>query len=241
MRALVQPATSCASRSTRRARRGRASRGRHSSSIPHCRCVSPAGDAQRRQEAAHTRPGAEAWLRRISRDGSSLPIRVAAVFPEPTPYRAPLLDRIAALPDIDLTVLYAADTVAGRTWDVAYAHRAVFLRGVRLPGAELLVRHDYPLTPGVVRALPDAVRPDVVVVSGWSTFAAQAAIAWCRREGCAVHPRSREPRRRASCRLAKAGEGDGRAAGRPQRVGRSRDGNARARLDARAGRRARAC
>jgi hypothetical protein len=35
-------------------------------------------------------------------------IRVTAVFPEPTPYRAPLLDRVAALPEIDLTVVYAA-------------------------------------------------------------------------------------------------------------------------------------
>jgi glycosyltransferase involved in cell wall biosynthesis len=107
-----------------------------------------------------------------------LPIRVAAVFPEPTPYRAPLLDRVAALPDVDLTVVYAADTGARRTWRVEPEHRAVFLRGVRVPGARKLLHHDYPLTPGVVRALTDA-RPSVVVVSGWSTFAAQAAITWC--------------------------------------------------------------
>jgi glycosyltransferase involved in cell wall biosynthesis len=44
-----------------------------------------------------------------------------------------------------------------------------------------LLRHDYPLTPGVMRSLRRA-RPDVVVVSGWSTFASQAAIAWCRAE-----------------------------------------------------------
>jgi len=106
------------------------------------------------------------------------PIRVVAVFPEPTPYRAPLLDRVAALPDLDLTVLYAAETVAGRTWRVDPLHRAVFLRGVRLPGARKVLHHDYPVTPGLTRAL-EAARPDVVVVSGWSTFAAQAAIAWC--------------------------------------------------------------
>jgi glycosyltransferase involved in cell wall biosynthesis len=133
----------------------------------------------RRRAAAGVRPGAEAWLSRLSRDGSSIPIRVAAVFPEPTPYRAPLLDRIAALPDLDLTVLYAAETVAGRTWNVTRTHRAVFLRGIRVPGAAHLVRHDYPITLGIVRELHHA-RPDVVVVSGWSTFAAQAAIAWCR-------------------------------------------------------------
>ena len=107
------------------------------------------------------------------------PMRVAAVFPEPTPYRAPLLDRVAALPEIDLTVIYAADTVARRTWQVEPKHRAVFLHGLRIPGARKVVHHDYPLTPGVVGALTEA-RPAVVVVSGWSTFAAQAAIAWCR-------------------------------------------------------------
>ncbi len=61
-------------------------------------------------------------------------------------------------------------------------HRAIFLRGLRVPGAARVLHHDYPLTPGVVPAL-NGVRPDVVVVSGWSTFAAQAAIAWCRLRG----------------------------------------------------------
>lgn len=124
---------------------------------------------------------AAAWVERLSRaeDVPARPLRVAAVFPEPTPYRAPLLDRIAALPEVELTVVYAARTVADRAWAVAPRHRAVFLRGVSLPGARALLRHDYPLTPGVVAALV-AARPEVVVVSGWSTFAAQAAIAWCR-------------------------------------------------------------
>jgi glycosyltransferase involved in cell wall biosynthesis len=103
--------------------------------------------------------------------------RVTVVSPEPTPYRAPLFDRIAQ--QVDLTVVYAAHTVAGREWSVPLQHRAVFLRGVRVPGVRRVLRHDYPVTPGVVRALRES-RPDVVVVSGWSTFASQAAIAWCR-------------------------------------------------------------
>jgi glycosyltransferase involved in cell wall biosynthesis len=103
--------------------------------------------------------------------------RVTVVSPEPTPYRAPLFDRVAE--HVDLTVIYAARTVAGREWSVPLHHRAVFLRGVRVPGVRRLVRHDYPVTPGVVRALRRS-QPDVVVVSGWSTFASQAAVAWCR-------------------------------------------------------------
>jgi len=103
--------------------------------------------------------------------------RVTVVSPEPTPYRAPLFDRIAQR--VELTVIYAAPTVAGREWTVPLHHRAVFLRGVRVPGMRRLVRHDYPFTPGIVRALSRS-HPDVVVVSGWSTFASQAAVAWCR-------------------------------------------------------------
>jgi len=105
--------------------------------------------------------------------------RVAVVSPEPTPYRSPLLDRVAASPDVDLTVVYAARTVAGRTWTVEPQHRAVFLDGIKLPGVRGVLRHDYPVTPGIWRALREAT-PDCVVVSGWSTFASQAAIGWCR-------------------------------------------------------------
>ncbi|HEU0246658.1 MAG TPA: glycosyltransferase, partial [Gaiellaceae bacterium] len=142
--------------------------------------VAAARTARRSRERT-ARRDARVWLDELeaaTHDGSP-PIRVTAVFPEPTPYRAPLLDRVAALPEIDLTVVYAADTVARRTWRVEPRHRAVFLRGVRLPGAAAVLHHDYPLTPGIVGALTHA-RPSVVVVSGWSTFAAQAAIAWCR-------------------------------------------------------------
>ena len=84
----------------------------------------------------------------------------------------------AAQPEVDLTVVYAADTVARRSWRVEPKHPSVFLRGIRIPGAQRILHHDYPVTPGVVGALTE-IRPEVVVVSGWSTFAAQAAIAWC--------------------------------------------------------------
>ena len=105
--------------------------------------------------------------------------RVVVVSPEPTPYRAPLFDRVAARDDIELTVVYAARSVVGRDWQVPIHHEARFLRGLRLPGAARVVRHDYPITPGIVSALRNS-RPDVVVVSGWSTFASQVALAWCR-------------------------------------------------------------
>ena len=106
-------------------------------------------------------------------------MRVAFVSPEPTPYRAPLLDRVAALPDIDLRVIYAARTVASRSWHVEIHHPAVFLHGWSVPGARTLLRHDYPITLSIFDALKRA-EPEVVVISGWSTFASQASLAWCR-------------------------------------------------------------
>jgi glycosyltransferase involved in cell wall biosynthesis len=134
-----------------------------------------AGRARRRRATALAQRRASAWLAELE----GRPLHVTVVSPEPTPYRAPLFDRVAARPEVDLTVVYAARTLAGRNWSVEPRHRSVFLRGVAVPGLDRVVHHDYPLTPGVVRALRES-RPDVVVVAGWSTFAAQAAIAWCR-------------------------------------------------------------
>jgi glycosyltransferase involved in cell wall biosynthesis len=130
-------------------------------------------------------PVARARRRRLAttlRPPSERATRVTVVSPEPTPYRAPLFDLVAARPEIDLTVIYAAPTVARRTWRVEPRHETVFLKGVRLPGLRGIFRHDYPVTPGIHAALRDT-DPQVVVVSGWSTFASQAAIGWCRAKG----------------------------------------------------------
>ncbi|HSC92985.1 MAG TPA: glycosyltransferase [Gaiellaceae bacterium] len=106
-------------------------------------------------------------------------VRVTIVSPEPTPFRSILFDRLAQRPELDLRVVYSAYTIFGRWWTIVPTHRATFLEGTRIPGVRNVFRHDYPLTFGIVRALADT-RPDVVVVAGWSTFAAQAAVAWCR-------------------------------------------------------------
>ena len=127
--------------------------------------------------------------------------RVTVVSPEPTPYRAPLFDLIAER--VDLTVVYASRTVAGREWIVPLRHRAVFLRGLPVPGLRRALRHEYPVTPGIVRALRES-RPDVVVVSGWSTFASQAAVAWsrARRVPYVLHVESHDLEPRARWRRA---------------------------------------
>ena len=72
--------------------------------------------------------------------------RVVAVFPEPTPYRAPLLDRVAA-PGRPVRGLRGPHRRRADP-DVTKAPRRL-LRGVRVPGVVRLLRHDYPITPGV--------------------------------------------------------------------------------------------
>ena len=75
-------------------------------------------------------------------------IRVGYIAGEPTPWRAPHLDRIAEHPDIELTVIYAAATVQRREWNLDLHHDPVILRGPGLPLTRIL-HHDYPLTPQI--------------------------------------------------------------------------------------------
>jgi glycosyltransferase involved in cell wall biosynthesis len=143
-----------------------------------------AGRARRSRRAKLARPEAEDVLRALERDGTvedRTAIRVTVVSPEPTPYRSGLFDRVADRPEVELTVLYARRTVAGRTWEIEPRHQAVMLHGVRVPGLRRVLRHDYPITPGVFAALAGS-SPAVVVVSGWSTFSSQVAVPWCRRK-----------------------------------------------------------
>jgi glycosyltransferase involved in cell wall biosynthesis len=125
---------------------------------------------------------ASRWLTRLRAGPEAAAagaLRVTVVSPEPTPYRSPLFDRLARRPEVELTVLYAARTLVDRRWQVEPEHEHRLLGGFRLPGLRRLLRHDYRITPGVASALT-ASHPDVVVVSGWSTFSSQAAIVWCR-------------------------------------------------------------
>jgi hypothetical protein len=131
---------------------------------------------RRRRTVVAERDEAATWLRYGL---GTAPVPVAFVLPEPTPYRNPMLDLLADRDEVDLTAVYAGGSVQQRDWELETVHRSVVLEGHRIPGARRLLRHDYPVTPGVVGALR-AAQPGVVVVSGWSTFASQAAIAWCR-------------------------------------------------------------
>ena len=93
-----------------------------------------------------------------------------------------MFDLLAARPDIDLHVLYSATTIADRTWSVPLHHPHTLLRAVRVPGLRRVFHHDYVVNPGILGALRSS-EPAVVVVAGWSTFAGQAALLWCRLRG----------------------------------------------------------
>jgi glycosyltransferase involved in cell wall biosynthesis/GT2 family glycosyltransferase len=148
----------------------------------------------RRRAARAERDEAARWLGRRS---GGRPVRLTLVMPEPTPFRTLMLDRVALRPELDLTVVYSGTTIARRTWTIEPAHRAVFLEGRRVPGLYRALRHEYPVTFGIFRALADA-RPEVVVTAGWSTFASQAAALWCRlrkvRYVLLVESNERDPR-----------------------------------------------
>jgi glycosyltransferase involved in cell wall biosynthesis len=131
---------------------------------------------RRRRATRGERAAASSWLRACA----DAPVRVTFVLPEPTPYRSALLDEAADRPELELTAIYAGGSVQRRTWATDMRHRAVVLGGWRVPGAYRVLRHDYPVSLDVFRALA-ASEPEVVVVSGWSTFASQAAVAWCSR------------------------------------------------------------
>jgi glycosyltransferase involved in cell wall biosynthesis len=107
--------------------------------------------------------------------------RVAIVTTEPTASRVPQFDLLAKRDDLDVMVYYAAESVQGRTWTLTLDHPHEILQGPTLPLTRLL-QHDYPITPSLWRKL-DRGTYDCVVVWGWSTFAAQLAILWCRRRG----------------------------------------------------------
>jgi glycosyltransferase involved in cell wall biosynthesis len=107
--------------------------------------------------------------------------RVAIVTTEPTASRVPQFDLLAKRDDLEIMVYYAAESVQGRMWKLTLDHPHEILQGPNVPLTRVL-HHDYPITPSLWGKL-DRGNYDCVVVWGWSTFAAQVAVLWCRRKG----------------------------------------------------------
>ena len=95
------------------------------------------------------------------------------------------------------------------------------------PGAHGVLRHDYPVTPGIGRALARS-NPDVVVISGWSTFPSQGGDRVVAGAPGPVRPARGEPRPRPARVVASRREGLRRAEDRAQGCQRARGRNGRA-------------
>ena len=149
-----------------------------------------------------------------------------------------MLDRLAERPELDLTVLYAGDSVQRRTWTIEPRHRARLPRRRARPGLYRALRHDYPLSLGVFRALAGGppggrrrLRVEHVRVAGGRALVPAAP-------GAVRAPR-REQRAGRAPGLAPRGQGGRRPADRARRRPRCSSSAAGARGDDRARRRRR--
>lgn len=94
-------------------------------------------------------------------------IRVCLVTAIIAPYRTPVFNRLATYPDIDLHVIYLAETEPNRQWKRQWNElRHDFLV---LKGSPAVKRHGTFIHTNVLRCVARvrAVRPDVVIAGGW--------------------------------------------------------------------------
>ena len=106
------------------------------------------------------------------------PLRLLGVFASPTTEMTRVLDELAAEGDVRLTVLYATRAFVDTAPAQTLRHDRWFLRSVRVGWIDRALRREYPINWAIWRSF-QAVRPDCMIVAGCSTFATQAAIAWC--------------------------------------------------------------
>lgn len=121
----------------------------------------------------------------------SAAIRLFAVETHPIQYKAPLFRAVAALPEVDLTVLFAMVPDAdqqGAGFGVAFEWDLPLVEGYRHEVLDNRARHPSVTrfsgcdTPGMVACLRRE-RPDVVLVNGWVAKSCLQALWACRRLG----------------------------------------------------------
>jgi glycosyltransferase involved in cell wall biosynthesis len=108
------------------------------------------------------------------------PVRVLVVSEIPTPYRLPFFRRLAARPELDLTILFCAASQPDRPWELeleGVPHEV--LSGVPLTFRTRRNTFVYEINPGILRRVRRR-EVDALVVGGYAVFAEQAAIALAR-------------------------------------------------------------
>ena len=132
--------------------------------------------AREKARAAKAEVDARIAARR-ARKSLQRPVRLLGVFPRPRTETTLLLDALAEAGDVDLTVLYGATAPAAVAAEPP-GHAHGFPRSVRVSRIDRLLGRDYPINWAIWNSCR-TLRPDCMIIAGWSTFAAQAAIVWC--------------------------------------------------------------
>lgn len=116
---------------------------------------------------------------RRARKDPQRPVRLLGVFPQPRMETTLLLDVLGGAEDVELSVLYATNAGAAASPPTPPPqHVHWFPRSVRVSRIDRALGRDYPVHWAIWKSF-HALRPDCMMIAGWSTFAAQAAIAWC--------------------------------------------------------------
>lgn len=108
------------------------------------------------------------------------PVRVLVVSEIPTPYRLPFFRRLAARPELGLTILFCAASEPDRPWELeleGVPHEV--LSGVPLTFRTRRNTFVYEINPGILRRIRRR-EVDALVVGGYAVFAEQAAIVLAR-------------------------------------------------------------
>ena len=79
---------------------------------------------------------------------------------------------------MDLAVLYATQALQDSRSTQALRHVHWFPRSLRSSLIDRAIGRDYPVHWAIWKSF-HALRPDCMIIAGWDTFAAQAALTWC--------------------------------------------------------------
>jgi hypothetical protein len=105
-------------------------------------------------------------------------LRLLGVFPAPTAQSTALLDALAEDVNVKLDVVYPSLPSGDGNWTQSPRHVHWFARTTRFAQLDRLLGREYPITWTIWHSFY-FLKPDCMLISGWSTFPAQAAIAWC--------------------------------------------------------------
>jgi glycosyltransferase involved in cell wall biosynthesis len=106
-------------------------------------------------------------------------MKIALLTEIPAPYRIPLFNALATLPDVELDVVFVAERDPRRQYPVyedefSFRSRVLAGRGLTARGRWVVFSR------GTTRAL-DQIDPDVVLLGGWNQPAFWSGIRWARR------------------------------------------------------------